>query len=52
MTEAGCMCRKTTEVKGAPCGRPMELCLQFCGASHFYVDNGLGCRIDQDKALP
>ena len=46
-----CMCRKINEVKGAPCGRPVETCLQFGGASHFYVENGLGRRIDQDEAL-
>lgn len=48
---ADCMCRKISEVKGEPCGRPMEVCLQFGGASHFYVDNGLGRRIDQEEAL-
>ena len=48
---ADCMCRKISEVKGEPCGRPMEVCLQFGGASHFYVDNGLGRRIEQDEAL-
>ena len=46
-----CMCRRITEVKGEPCGRPMEVCLQFGGATHFYVDNGLGRHIDQDEAL-
>ena len=48
---ADCMCRKINEVKGDPCGRPMETCLQFGGASHFYVENGLGRRIEQDEAL-
>jgi electron transport complex protein RnfB len=48
---ADCMCRKIKEVKGEPCGRPMEVCLQFGGARHFYVDNGLSRRIDQEEAL-
>ena len=48
---ADCMCRKINDVKGEPCGRPMEVCLQFGGATHFYVENGLGRRIDQDEAL-
>lgn len=46
-----CMCRKISQVKGQPCDRPLELCLQFDGASHYYVDNGLGRRIDQEEAL-
>jgi H+/Na+-translocating ferredoxin:NAD+ oxidoreductase subunit B len=48
---ADCMCRRIKEVKGEPCGRPMEVCFQFGGASHFYIDNGLGRRIDQEEAL-
>ena len=48
---ADCMCRKITETKGETCAHPMEVCLQFGGASHFYVDNELGRRIDQDEAL-
>ena len=48
---ADCMCRKISKVKGEPCNRPMEVCLQFDGATHFYVDNGLGRRIDQEEAL-
>lgn len=48
---ADCMCRRMSEVKGEPCDRPMEVCLQFGGASRFYVDNGLGRPIGQDEAL-
>ena len=48
---ADCMCRKVSEVKGEPCDRPLEVCLQFGGASRFYVDNELGRFIDQEEAL-
>lgn len=48
---ADCMCRKISEVKGERCDRPLEVCLQFDGATHIYVDNGLGRRIDQKEAL-
>ena len=48
---ADCMCRKISDVKGEPCDRPLEVCLQFDGATHLYVDNGLGRRIDQQEAL-
>ena len=48
---ADCMCRKISKVKGEPCDRPMEVCLQFGGASHLYVSNGLGRYIDQEEAL-
>ena len=27
---AECMCRKISKVKGEPCDRPLEVCLQFC----------------------
>ena len=46
-----CMCRKISDVKDTPCDRPLELCLQFDGASRLYVDNGLGRYIDQEEAL-
>ena len=46
-----CMCRKISDVKGEPCDRPMEVCLQFNAATHLYVDNGMGRRIDQEEAL-
>ena len=48
---ADCMCRKISEVRGEPCDRPMEVCLQFDGAAHLYVGNGFGRRIDQEEAL-
>lgn len=48
---AECMCRKIKLVKGEPCDRPVETCLQFGGASHYYVENGFGRRIDQEEAL-
>ena len=48
---ADCMCRKISKVKGEPCDRPVEVCLQFGGASHLYVNNGLGRYIDQEEAL-
>ncbi|MBW2613519.1 MAG: 4Fe-4S binding protein [Deltaproteobacteria bacterium] len=48
---ADCMCRKISEVRGEPCDRPMEVCLQFGGATHLYVGNGLGRYIDQEEAL-
>jgi electron transport complex protein RnfB len=46
-----CICRKMSKVKGEPCDRPLEVCLQFGGVSHYYVDNGFGRRIDQEEAL-
>jgi len=46
-----CMCRKISQVKGEPCDRPMEVCLQLGGAAHLYIDNGLGRCIDQTEAL-
>ncbi len=51
ISTADCMCRKIKEVKGESCGRPMEVCLQFGAATHYYVDNDLARRIDQEEAL-
>lgn len=48
---ADCMCRKISDVKGGTCDRPLEVCLQFGGAAHLYLDNELGRRIDQQEAL-
>lgn len=48
---ADCMCRKMSKIKGEPCDRPLEVCLQFGGASHLYVNNGLSRYIDQEEAL-
>ena len=48
---AECMCRKLSAVKGEPCDRPLEVCLQFGAATHFYVDNGMARRINQEEAL-
>ena len=43
---ADCMCRKMSDVKGEPCDRPMEVCLQFGGGTRFYVENGFARLID------
>lgn len=51
ITVADCMCKKKNQVKGDPCKRPMEVCLQFGGLTHYFVENGLGRRIDQEEAL-
>jgi len=51
ITVSDCMCRKMSEVKGEPCDRPMEVCLQLGGAARLYMDNGLGRPIDQEEAL-
>lgn len=46
-----CMCRKISQIKGQACERPLETCLQFGAATHYFVENGLSRRIDQEEAL-
>ncbi|MHA1338762.1 MAG: ATP-binding protein [Promethearchaeota archaeon] len=45
-----CICRQEKELLGEGCDHPKEVCFQFGGAAHYYVENGLGRRITKDEA--
>ncbi len=46
------MCRKISDVKGETCDRPMEICLQFGGAGHLYVDIRFQYVLDAGAVFP
>jgi electron transport complex protein RnfB len=48
---ANCVCRQEKDVMGHGCDHPKEVCFQFGGAAHFYVDNGWGRQISREECL-
>ncbi len=48
---APCICRKERQIMGEACNRPQEACLVFGSGARYYLENGLGRRIDHDEAL-
>jgi H+/Na+-translocating ferredoxin:NAD+ oxidoreductase subunit B len=48
---APCICRKEHQMVGEGCDKPMEACLVFGGAAHYYEGNGIGRSISQQEAL-
>jgi NAD-dependent dihydropyrimidine dehydrogenase PreA subunit len=48
---AECICRKEAKLLGEGCDAPAESCLMFGAAAEYYIENGLGRRIDAGEAL-
>lgn len=48
---APCICRKEHQMVGEGCDKPMETCLVFGGAAHFYEGNGIGRAVSRQEAL-
>ncbi len=48
---ADCICRKEAELTGEACGHPRETCLSFGAAAEYYIENGIGRRIDAEEAV-
>jgi ferredoxin/DNA-binding Lrp family transcriptional regulator len=48
---ADCICRVEKGLLGQECDRPMETCLVFGIAAQYYVENGLGRKIDLEECL-
>ncbi len=46
-----CPCRKRMEEAGRGCGKPMETCFMFGAMARYYMDHGLGRRIDFSEAV-
>lgn len=51
ITLAPCICRRERRTVGEGCDKPLETCISFGGGADFYLENGLGRRIDQQHAL-
>jgi H+/Na+-translocating ferredoxin:NAD+ oxidoreductase subunit B len=46
-----CVCRKRADLVDEYCGKPLEACFMFGSMAHYYIDHGLGRKIDLDEAL-
>lgn len=46
-----CICRKEAALAGHGCGHLSETCLSFGVAARFYIENGMGRKIDAEEAL-
>lgn len=47
---ADCICRKTADVAGQNCGKPMEACFMFGSMGQYYLDRGMGREISLEEA--
>jgi len=48
---ADCICRKQKQTVGEGCARSMEACFMFGSMGQYYIDKGMGRRIDMDEAI-
>ncbi len=48
---AECTCRKQMKLMGKGCDAPLEACFMFGSMAEYYIDNGIGKRIDAGEAL-
>jgi electron transport complex protein RnfB len=48
---ADCICRKKSSLLGHPCSKPLESCFVFGGMGEYYVENGIGRRVNLEEAL-
>ncbi len=46
-----CACRQGKSLFEMDCGKPLEVCFMFGPMGQYYIDNGLGRKIDLDEAL-
>ncbi len=48
---ADCICRKKSQLLGHPCQKPLENCFVFGAIGEYYVENGMGRKINLEEAL-
>ncbi len=46
-----CICREEQELLGNKCDYPKEICIMFGDFARYYLDNGMGRRIDMKETL-
>lgn len=46
-----CACRQQKDLFGKACSKPREVCFMFGPMGQYYIDNGLGRKIDRKEAL-
>jgi len=45
-----CACRKSNAALGQGCGKPLEVCFMFGSMGQYYLDHGMGRKIDMQEA--
>jgi Fe-S-cluster-containing hydrogenase component 2 len=48
---ANCICRQEMQIVDHGCSKPMETCMSFGSAAHYYVHSGRGRMISQEEAV-
>jgi len=48
---ADCICRKRTGMVSDNCGKNLEACFMFGSMGQYYLDHGMGRKVDADEAL-
>jgi Pyruvate/2-oxoacid:ferredoxin oxidoreductase delta subunit len=46
-----CICRKQKRLIGEGCDKPLEACFMFGSMGQYYLDHGMGRRIDVEEAI-
>jgi NAD-dependent dihydropyrimidine dehydrogenase PreA subunit len=46
-----CICRKKMDIVEGACARPMEACFMFGSMGQYYLDRGMGRKIDVEEAV-
>lgn len=46
-----CACRKSNAALDQDCGKPMEVCFMFGSMGQYYIDHGMGRKIDLKEAV-
>jgi electron transport complex protein RnfB len=46
-----CVCRKSSAALGTGCGKPLEVCFMFGSMGQYYLDHGMGRKIDLPEAV-
>ncbi len=46
-----CICRKKMEIVEGACAKPMEACFMFGSMGQYYLDRGMGRKIDVEEAV-
>ena len=48
---AECVCRQGADLLGHGCDHPKEVCFQFGGAAHSYIEKGIARKISKEEAV-
>ncbi|HQO38995.1 MAG TPA: 4Fe-4S binding protein [Spirochaetota bacterium] len=48
---ADCTCRKKAGITETSCGKPLETCFMFGSMAEYYIENGIGRRVEYDEAV-